>query len=134
MKVAIGGQEITCTVNEAARSTPSPATRSWAHGGHRDPHQGGLSDHLYRQHRRSGGRGLPQRSRRSGLHFTLTKDADYEYTVSAKYTESGATVPVTDNGDGTYTIAGKYITGDDISITVSKSPRWISSTSASMST
>ena len=52
--------------------------------------------------------------------FTITKDADYEYTVSAKYTESGETVPVTDNGNGTYTIAGKYINGDDISITVSK--------------
>lgn len=56
--------------------------------------------------------------------FTIKKDANYDYTVGAKYTESGETIPVTDNGDGTYTIEGKYITGDDITITITKTAKW----------
>ena len=121
VKVAIGGQEITCTVNEAGTEYTIPGdkilgdtvvtvTRT------KEASQitfTGSTDDLVGEVSRSAPVG-------QDFTFTLTKDADYEYTVSAKYTESGATVPVTDNGDGTYTIAGKYITGDDISITVSK--------------
>lgn len=121
VKVAIGGQEITCTVNEAGTEYTIPGdkilgdtvvtvTRT------KEAPQitfTGSTDDLVGEVSRSAPVG-------QDFTFTLTKDADYEYTVSAKYTESGETVPVTDNGDGTYTIAGKYITGDDISITVSK--------------
>lgn len=121
VKVAIGGQEITCTVNEAGTEYTIPGdkilgdtvvtvTRT------KEASQitfTGSTDDLVGEVSRSAPVG-------QDFTFTLTKDADYEYTVSAKYTESGATVPVTDNGDGTYTIEGKYITGDDISITVSK--------------
>ena len=121
VKVAIGGQEITCTVNEAGTEYTIPGdkilgdtvvtvTRT------KEASQitfTGSTDDLVGEVSRSAPVG-------QDFTFTLTKDADYEYTVSAKYTESGATVPVTDNGDGTYTIAGRYITGDDISITVSK--------------
>lgn len=121
VKVAIGGQEITCTVNEAGTEYTIPGdkilgdtvvtvTRT------KEASQitfTGSTDDLVGEVSRSAPVG-------QDFTFTLTKDADYEYTVSAKYTESGETVPVTDNGDGTYTIAGKYITGDDISITVSK--------------
>ena len=98
VKVAVGGQEITCTVNEAGTEYTIP---------------GDKIDDLVGEVSRSAPVG-------QDFTFTITKDADYEYTVSAKYTESGETVPVTDNGNGTYTIAGKYINGDDISITVSK--------------
>lgn len=121
VKVAIGGQEITCTVNEAGTEYTIPGdkilgdtvvtvTRT------KEASQitfTGSTDDLVGEVSRS----APVAQ---DFTFTLTKDADYEYTVSAKYTESGETVPVTDNGDGTYTIAGRYITGDDISITVSK--------------
>lgn len=121
VKVAIGGQEITCTVNETGTEYTIPGdkilgdtvvtvTRT------KEASQitfTGSTDDLVGEVSRSAPVG-------QDFTFTLTKDADYEYTVSAKYTESGETVPVTDNGDGTYTIAGKYITGDDISITVSK--------------
>ena len=121
VKVAIGGQEITCTVNEAGTEYTIPGdkilgdtvvtvTRT------KEASQitfTGSTDDLVGEVSRSAPVG-------QDFTFTLTKDADYEYTVSAKYTESGETVPVTDNGDGTYTIAGRYITGDDISITVSK--------------
>ena len=121
VKVAIGGQEITCTVNEAGTEYTIPGdkilgdtvvtvTRT------KEASQitfTGSTDDLVGEVSRSAPVG-------QDFTFTLTKDADYEYTVSAKYTESGETVPVTDNGNGTYTIAGRYITGDDISITVSK--------------
>ena len=121
VKVAVGGQEITCTVNEAGTEYTIPGdkilgdtvvtvTRT------KEASQitfTGNTDDLVGEVSRSAPVG-------QDFTFTLTKDADYEYTVSAKYTESGETVPVTDNGNGTYTIAGKYITGDDISITVSK--------------
>lgn len=121
VKVAIGGQEITCTVNEAGTEYTIPGdkilgdtvvtvTRT------KEASQitfTGSTDDLVGEVSRSAPVG-------QDFTFTLTKDADYEYTVSAKYTESGETVPVTDNGDGTYTIAGRYVTGDDISITVSK--------------
>lgn len=121
VKVAIGGQEITCTVNEAGTEYTIPGdkilgdtvvtvTRT------KEASQitfTGSTDDLVGEVSRSAPVG-------QDFTFTLTKDADYEYTVSAKYTESGETVPVTDNGNGTYTIAGKYINGDDISITVSK--------------
>ena len=36
--------------------------------------------------------------------FTIKKDANYDYTVDAKYTESGKTIPVTEDPEGTYTI------------------------------
>lgn len=121
VKVTIGGEEVTCTVNEAGTEYTIPGdkilgdtvvtvTRT------KEASQitfTGSTDDLVGEVSRSAPVG-------QDFTFTLTKDADYEYTVSAKYTESGETVPVTDNGDGTYTIAGKYITGDDISITVSK--------------
>lgn len=121
VKVAIGGQEITCTVNETGTEYTIPGdkilgdtvvtvTRT------KEASQitfTGSTDDLVGEVSRSAPVG-------QDFTFTLTKDADYEYTVSAKYTESGETVPVTDNGDGTYTIAGRYVTGDDISITVSK--------------
>lgn len=121
VKVTIGGQEITCTVNEAGTEYTIPGdkilgdtvvtvTRT------KEASQitfTGSTDDLVGEVSRSAPVG-------QDFTFTLTKDADYEYTVSAKYTESGETVPVTDNGNGTYTIAGKYINGDDISITVSK--------------
>lgn len=121
VKVAIGGQEITCTVNEAGTEYTIPGdkilgdtvvtvTRT------KEASQitfTGSTDDLVGEVSRSAPVG-------QDFTFTLTKDADYEYTVSAKYTESGETVPVTDNGNGTYTIAGRYINGDDISITVSK--------------
>lgn len=121
VKVTIGGQEITCTVNETGTEYTIPGdkilgdtvvtvTRT------KEASQitfTGSTDDLVGEVSRSAPVG-------QDFTFTLTKDADYEYTVSAKYTESGETVPVTDNGNGTYTIAGKYINGDDISITVSK--------------
>lgn len=121
VKVTIGGQEVTCTVNEAGTEYTIPGdkilgdtvvtvTRT------KEASQitfTGSTDDLVGEVSRSAPVG-------QDFTFTLTKDADYEYTVSAKYTESGETVPVTDNGNGTYTIAGKYINGDDISITVSK--------------
>lgn len=121
VKVTIGGEEITCTVNEAGTEYTIPGdkilgdtvvtvTRT------KEASQitfTGSTDDLVGEVSRSAPVG-------QDFTFTLTKDADYEYTVSAKYTESGETVPVTDNGNGTYTIAGKYINGDDISITVSK--------------
>lgn len=121
VKVAIGGQEITCTVNETGTEYTIPGdkilgdtvvtvTRT------KEASQitfTGSTDDLVGEVSRSAPVG-------QDFTFTITKDADYEYTVSAKYTESGETVPVTDNGNGTYTIAGKYINGDDISITVSK--------------
>lgn len=121
VKVAVGGQEITCTVNEAGTEYTIPGdkilgdtvvtvTRT------KEASQitfTGNTDDLVGEVSRSAPVG-------QDFTFTITKDADYEYTVSAKYTESGETVPVTDNGNGTYTIAGKYINGDDISITVSK--------------
>lgn len=121
VKVAVGGQEITCTVNEAGTEYTIPGdkilgdtvvtvTRT------KEASQitfTGSTDDLVGEVSRSAPVG-------QDFTFTLTKDADYEYTVSAKYTESGETVPVTDNGNGTYTIAGRYVTGDDISITVSK--------------
>lgn len=56
--------------------------------------------------------------------FTIKKDANYDYTVGAKYTESGVDIPVKDNGDGTYTIEGKYINGDAITITITKTAKW----------
>lgn len=56
--------------------------------------------------------------------FTIKKDANYDYTVGAKYTESGVEIPVTENPDGTYTIEGKYITGDAITITITKTAKW----------
>lgn len=56
--------------------------------------------------------------------FTIKKDANYDYTVDAKYTESGETIPVTEDPDGTYTIEGKYITGDAITITITKTAKW----------
>ena len=53
--------------------------------------------------------------------FTIKKDANYDYTVDAKYTESGKTIPVTEDPEGTYTIAGADIkAGDVITITVEK--------------
>lgn len=121
VKVTIGGQEITCTVNETGTEYTIPGdkilgdtvvtvTRT------KEASQitfTGSTDDLVGEVSRSAPVG-------QDFTFTITKDADYEYTVSAKYTESGETVPVTDNGNGTYTIAGKYINGDDISITVSK--------------
>ena len=121
VKVAVGGQEITCTVNEAGTEYTIPGdkilgdtvvtvTRT------KEASQitfTGNTDDLVGEVSRSAPVG-------QDFTFTITKDADYEYTVSAKYTESGETVPVTDNGNGTYTIAGKYINGDDISITISK--------------
>lgn len=121
VKVTIGGQEITCTVNEAGTEYTIPGDKILgdtvvAVTRTKEASQitfTGSTDDLVGEVSRSAPVG-------QDFTFTLTKDADYEYTVSAKYTESGATVPVTDNGDGTYTIAGKYITGDDISITVSK--------------
>lgn len=121
VKVAIGGQEITCTVNEAGTEYTIPGDKILgdtvvAVTRTKEASQitfTGSTDDLVGEVSRSAPVG-------QDFTFTLTKDADYEYTVSAKYTESGETVPVTDNGDGTYTIEGKYITGDDISITVSK--------------
>lgn len=121
VKVTIGGEEITCTVNEAGTEYTIPGdkilgdtvvtvTRT------KEASQitfAGNTDDLVGEVSRSAPVG-------QDFTFTLTKDADYEYTVSAKYTESGETVPVTDNGDGTYTISGRYVTGDDIAITVSK--------------
>lgn len=56
--------------------------------------------------------------------FTIKKDANYDYTVDAKYTESGEAIPVTEDPDGTYTIEGKYITGDAITITITKTAKW----------
>ena len=105
VKVAIGGQEITCTVNEAGTEYTIPGdkilgdtvvtvTRT------KEASQitfTGSTDDLVGEVSRSAPVG-------QDFTFTLTKDADYEYTVSAKYTESGETVPVTDNGNGTYTI------------------------------
>lgn len=121
VKVTVDGEEITCTVNEAGTEYTIPGdkilgdtvvtvTRT------KEASQitfTGSTDDLVGEVSRSApvGQDFP---------FTITKDADYEYTVSAKYTESGETVPVTDNGDGTYTIAGRYVTGDDIAITISK--------------
>jgi len=121
VKVAIGGQEITCTVNEAGTEYTIPGDKILGNTvvtvtRTKEASQitfTGSTDDLVGEVSRS----APVSQ---DFTFTLTKDADYEYTVSAKYTESGETVPVTDNGDGTYTIAGRYITGDDISITVSK--------------
>lgn len=121
VKVTIGGEEVTCTVNEAGTEYTIPGdkilgdtvvtvTRT------KEASQitfTSSTDDLVGEVSRSAPVG-------QDFTFTITKDADYEYTVSAKYTESGETVPVTDNGNGTYTIAGKYINGDDISITVSK--------------
>lgn len=53
--------------------------------------------------------------------FTIKKDANYDYTVDAKYTESGVEIPVTEDPDGTYTIAGGDIAdGDVITVTVEK--------------
>ena len=121
VKVTIGGEEVTCTVNEAGTEYTIPGDKILgdtvvAVTRTKEASQitfTGSTDDLVGEVSRSAPVG-------QDFTFTLTKDADYEYTVSAKYTESGETVPVTDNGDGTYTIAGKYITGDDISITVSK--------------
>lgn len=121
VKVAIGGQEVTCTVNEAGTEYTIPGDKILgdtvvAVTRTKEASQitfTGSTDDLVGEVSRSAPVG-------QDFTFTLTKDADYEYTVSAKYTESGETVPVTDNGDGTYTIAGRYVTGDDISITVSK--------------
>lgn len=121
VKVAIGGQEITCTVNEAGTEYTIPGDKILgdtvvAVTRTKEASQitfTGSTDDLVGEVSRSAPVG-------QDFTFTITKDADYEYTVSAKYTESGETVPVTDNGDGTYTIAGRDITGDDISITVSK--------------
>lgn len=121
VKVAIGGQEITCTVNEAGTEYTIPGDKILGDGvvtvtRTKEASQitfTGNTDDLAGEVSRSAPVG-------QDFTFTITKDADYEYTVSAKYTESGETVPVTDNGDGTYTIAGRYVTGDDISITVSK--------------
>lgn len=121
VKVTIGGEEVTCTVNEAGTEYTIPGdkilgdtvvtvTRT------KEASQitfTGNTDDLVGEVSRSAPVG-------QDFTFTITKDADYEYTVSAKYTESGETVPVTDNGNGTYTIAGKYINGDDIAITISK--------------
>ena len=121
VKVAVDGEEITCTVNEAGTEYTIPGdkilgdtvvtvTRT------KEASQitfTGNTDDLVGEVSRSAPVG-------QDFTFTITKDADYEYTVSAKYTESGETVPVTDNGDGTYTIAGRYVTGDDIAITISK--------------
>ena len=56
--------------------------------------------------------------------FTIKKDANYDYTVDAKYTESGKTIPVTEDPEGTYTIKGEYITGDAITITITKTAKW----------
>lgn len=51
--------------------------------------------------------------------------ADYNLaTVDAKYTESGEMIPVTEDPEGTYTIEGKYITGDAITITITKTAKW----------
>lgn len=121
VKVTIGGQEVTCTVNEAGTEYTIPGDKILgdtvvAVTRTKEASQitfTGSTDDLVGEVSRSAPVG-------QDFTFTLTKDADYEYTVSAKYTESGETVPVTDNGNGTYTIEGKYITGDDISITVSK--------------
>lgn len=121
VKVTIGGEEVTCTVNEAGTEYTIPGDKILgdtvvAVTRTKEASQitfTGSTDDLVGEVSRSAPVG-------QDFTFTLTKDADYEYTVSAKYTESGETVPVTDNGDGTYTIAGRYITGDDISITVSK--------------
>lgn len=121
VKVTIGGEEVTCTVNEAGTEYTIPGDKILgdtvvAVTRTKEASQitfTGSTDDLVGEVSRS----APVSQ---DFTFTLTKDADYEYTVSAKYTESGETVPVTDNGNGTYTIEGKYITGDDISITVSK--------------
>lgn len=121
VKVTVGGEEVTCTVNEAGTEYTIPGDKILgdtvvAVTRTKEASQitfTGSTDDLVGEVSRSAPVG-------QDFTFTLTKDADYEYTVSAKYTESGETVPVTDNGDGTYTIEGKYITGDDISITVSK--------------
>lgn len=121
VKVTIGGEEVTCTVNEAGTEYTIPGDKILgdtvvAVTRTKEASQitfTGSTDDLVGEVSRSAPVG-------QDFTFTLTKDADYEYTVSAKYTESGETVPVTDNGDGTYTIAGRYVTGDDISITVSK--------------
>ena len=121
VKVAVGGQEITCTVNEAGTEYTIPGDKILgdtvvAVTRTKEASQitfTGSTDDLVGEVSRSAPVG-------QDFTFTLTKDADYEYTVSAKYTESGETVPVTDNGDGTYTIAGRYVTGDDIAITISK--------------
>lgn len=56
--------------------------------------------------------------------FTIKKDANYDYTVDAKYTESGKMIPVTEDPEGTYTIKGEYITGDAITITITKTAKW----------
>ncbi|MFR1974972.1 MAG: hypothetical protein ACLS3F_10615 [Oscillospiraceae bacterium] len=121
VKVTVGGEEVTCTVNEAGTEYTIPGDKILgdtvvAVTRTKEASQitfTGSTDDLVGEVSRSAPVG-------QDFTFTLTKDADYEYTVSAKYTESGETVPVTDNGNGTYTIAGKYINGDDISITVSK--------------
>lgn len=121
VKVAVGGEEVTCTVNEAGTEYTIPGDKILgdtvvAVTRTKEASQitfTGSTDDLVGEVSRSAPVG-------QDFTFTITKDADYEYTVSAKYTESGETVPVTDNGNGTYTIAGKYINGDDISITVSK--------------
>lgn len=121
VKVTIGGEEVTCTVNEAGTEYTIPGDKILgdtvvAVTRTKEASQitfTGSTDDLVGEVSRS----APVSQ---DFTFTITKDADYEYTVSAKYTESGETVPVTDNGNGTYTIEGKYITGDDISITVSK--------------
>ena len=111
VKVAIGGQEITCTVNEAGTEYTIPGdkilgdtvvtvTRT------KEASQitfTGSTDDLVGEVSRSAPVG-------QDFTFTITKDADYEYTVSAKYTESGETVPVTDNGNGTYTV--KNVSGE----------------------
>lgn len=121
VKVAVGGQEITCTVNEAGTEYTIPGDKILGNTvvtvtRTKEASQitfTGNTDDLVGEVSRSAPVG-------QDFTFTITKDADYEYTVSAKYTESGETVPVTDNGDGTYTIEGRYVTGDDISITISK--------------
>lgn len=56
--------------------------------------------------------------------FTIKKDANYDYTVDAKYTESGVEIPVTEDPEGTYTIKGEYITGEDITITITRTAKW----------
>lgn len=56
--------------------------------------------------------------------FTIKKDANYDYTVDAKYTKSGEAIPVTEDPEGTYTIKGEYITGDAITITITKTAKW----------
>lgn len=52
--------------------------------------------------------------------FSIGKKDNYIYEVSAKYTESGETIPVTENSDGSYTIASSYINGNAITITITK--------------